>query len=94
MKRKDGRWQLVSVFGEVGPRADVKEFGTGANVFDIAAMGLKRAGIVLSRSALRKAFDAAWQRQCPLEQKPSMARRRASLKVFMEMAGQPLPRRW
>jgi hypothetical protein len=50
------------------------------NVFEIVGRRLHR-----SSSATRKAFDAAWARQCPHERKPNWQSRRAAMRVRLRM---------
>jgi hypothetical protein len=59
------------------------------NVFSIVAKRLHR-----SPSALRKAFDEAWGRQCPYETKPSWERRQRVIRMHLRMQGKSLPRTW
>ena len=59
------------------------------NVYLIAARSLHR-----SESAIRKAFTAAWARQCPYERMPSAESRRRNLRLWLRMAGRKLPRSW
>jgi hypothetical protein len=67
------------------------------NVFAIVGRRFHR-----SESATRKAFDAAWARQCPHERKPNWQSRGAVMRMCLRMiiavepkaAGRKLPRSW
>jgi hypothetical protein len=63
--------------------------GDPLNVFEFAGRKLHR-----SASAVRKAFEAAWARQCPNESSPNWERRRAVMRMALRMSGCKLPRSW
>jgi hypothetical protein len=64
------------------------------NVFAIASKSVTHLGLNRSVAGFRKAFDAAWARQCPNERKPSVERRKVYIRMCLRMQGAKLPRRW
>jgi hypothetical protein len=88
---KDDMTIIHAVLQVWNTRLDVRlrSSDSSRNVFAIAAKSLHR-----SESATRKAFDEAWARRMGNEYKPSMERRRVMMRLMLEMAGKPLPRRW